>query len=273
MSVPYLSSLEAKKEYDLLTSQGTLAFYNSVDIYCVFYFFPNNSNVYNLFSLVNFHESRSDYSSAIVDHYPMKCPLTFNFSGKKIKVGLKKTTIDLNTFQAWFYRYLEINSNWNLNGFILNTNPLKFTPKFFVPPNGTYESPLNSILKNNFFNGSYLLEQFNEEKLSLKPFFQEPQELLKVSEEIQKYWPLKLAKMTDRFGNILYQFPITVFRSKFSNSPDEKSYKCTFSWDSRVTPSNRKCCIITVNENREENLVNAKKLCSFKYFSSTNCSR
>ena len=257
MSVPYLSFLEAKKEYDLLTSQGKIAFYNAVDIYCVFYFFPNNSNnVYNLFSLMYFFEGQSIVPT--LNPYPMKCPLTFKFSGKETKIGLKKITVDLHTFKTRFYEYLKTNSNWNLNESTLNTNTLKFVPKLFVPPNGTYESSLNNILKNNFFNGSYLLEQFDEEKTSLKLFFHDPQELLKVSEEIQKYWPLKLAKMTDRLGNILYQFPITVLRSKFSNSPDEKSYKCTFSWDSRVTSSNRKCFIITVNENREENLVNAK---------------
>lgn len=261
MSVPYLSSLEAKKEYELLTSPGKIAFYDAADIYCVFYFFPNDStNVYNLFSLVHFHESQSDYSVSAVNPYPLEHPLTFNFSGTKIKIGLKKIPIDLQTFQTRFYEYLKTNSNsnWNLNGSILNTNPLKFIPKFFVPSNGTYESPLNNILKNNFFNGSYLLEQFDEEKTSLKLFFRDPQELLKVSKEIQKHWPLNLAKMTDRLGNIVYQFPITVFRSNFLNSSDEKSYKCTFSWDSRITSSNRKSFIITVNENRKENLVNAK---------------
>ena len=263
MSVPYLSPLEVRKEYNLLTFQGKLAFYNVVDIYCVFYFFPNDSKkFYNLFSLVYFHEGQNDYNISTADHCPMKHLLTCNFSGKEIKIGLKKTTVSLHTFQSWFYEYLKIDSdwiNWNLNG-SLNTNSLKFTPKFFVPPNGTYVSPLNDNLKNNFFNGSYLLEQFDEEKLTLEPFFHDPQELLKVSEEIQKYWPLKLAKMTDRLGNILYQFPITVFRSKFINSSDEKSYECTFSWNSRATHSDRNCIIVTLNENREENLVNSQRI-------------
>ncbi|MDE0119473.1 MAG: VPA1262 family N-terminal domain-containing protein [Bdellovibrionales bacterium] len=259
MFVPYLSSLETKNTYDLLTSPGNLAFYDAVDIYCVFYLLPDDPNAYNLFSLLNFYESRSDHNSSIVNPYPMRCPLTFKFSGRIIKIGLKKITVGLHTFQTRFYEYLKTNSNWNLNGSILNTNSLKFIPKFFVPPaDGTYESPLNNILKNNFFNGSYVLEQFDEEKTSLEPFFQDSKELLKISAEIQKHWPLKLAKMTDRLGNILYQFPITVFRSDFLNSSDEKSYKCTFSWDSRATPSNRDCIITTVNKNREENLVSAK---------------
>jgi hypothetical protein len=47
---------------------------------------------------------------------------------------------------------------------ILKTGNLEAVPKFFVQQNSTTEILLNKVLKNNFKNGSYILELFDVDK-------------------------------------------------------------------------------------------------------------
>lgn len=257
---PYLSPSEFLSEYNILSSQGKIAFYNQVKIFTIFFYYNSNPNeVFNFFTLVYFEEAENNPSSTPNNIFPMGAPFSENINGQKICIGLMETTVSLTAFSNWLSNYVTTKS-WSI---AQTPNPLgignlQFIPKVYVPCNGTYYSQLNQILKSNIQNGSYLLEEFDEEKSNLKIFLENPEKLLSISSKIQEYWPIKLASLTDRLGNILYQLPIDVIRTKFHNGQDDKSYEHEYEWDSRVT-SPPDCDVISVSENRKENILKCLK--------------
>lgn len=66
------------------------------------------------------------------------------------------------------------------------------------------------ILKNNFWNGSYVYELFDIDKKLISTLIEKPAYIQELSEAIQKYIPIKLASLVDRLGNILIQLPAQV---------------------------------------------------------------
>ena len=88
----------------------------------------------------------------------------------------------------------------------------------FVPANLLNTIALNRVIKNNFFNGSYVLELFDITKAYVEPLFETPEALALLSEEIGKVLPIDLASVSDRLGNIVVQFPIEVMRADFHTS-------------------------------------------------------
>ena len=88
----------------------------------------------------------------------------------------------------------------------------------FVPANLLNKIALNRVIKNNFFNGSYILELFDITKEYVKPLFEAPETLALLSEKIGKLLPIDLASISDRLGNIVVQFPVEVMRADFRTS-------------------------------------------------------
>jgi len=83
----------------------------------------------------------------------------------------------------------------------------------YVPPREDmyHEIQLNYLLKNNFNNGSYILEFFDEDKKDVNFLLENPILLNNFSEQISEILLLKLANVSDRLGNIIFQFPINSF--------------------------------------------------------------
>ncbi|MDI9348909.1 MAG: VPA1262 family N-terminal domain-containing protein [Candidatus Symbiobacter sp.] len=99
---------------------------------------------------------------------------------------------------------------WQLSGEALNFTSLIAVPKQFVPPDMHPPLALNKLLKNNFWNGSYVVEYFDRSKSNFDMLLQKPSLLQSLSGEIQKYLPIELASVSDRLGNILVQIPANI---------------------------------------------------------------
>ena len=98
-------------------------------------------------------------------------------------------------------------NRWSYNGDDLIIGNLKPLPKQFIPTDSTVIIPLNSVLKNNFYNGSYILEFFDQEKEELRDVLESEKLLDKICTCIRGFLPIDLLYIRDRIGNIIFQFP------------------------------------------------------------------
>jgi len=98
-------------------------------------------------------------------------------------------------------------NRWSYNEDDLIIGNLKPLPKQFIPTDSTVIIPLNSVLKNNFYNGSYILEFFDQEKEELRDVLESDKLLGKICKCVTELLPIDLLYIRDRIGNIIFQFP------------------------------------------------------------------
>jgi hypothetical protein len=196
----------------------------------------------NVFSLFVFEEHKTP---------PVCKPIILNSAGrialaeeKKSSYGIYRYYLTVEEFESRLQR-LQKESLWEMSGKTLITGD--FTPLLpqFIPADGTDTVPLNGVLKNNFWNGSYVFELFDTEKKYLKKFSDSLNLLQSLSHEVGKFVPLKLASISDRLGNILIQIQsnIGVFELS-SDKNDNNTY--SFAW--REGTKKRKCQLVSVSE-------------------------
>ncbi|MFI3190883.1 hypothetical protein BCS42_00445 [Crenothrix sp. D3] len=212
-----------------LVKHGCLGFYDQVEITEVFAFLPDKT-VINILTIV-VAENRGE--------------------ANLIKPTIvSEKMIKLNSLKGWIFginRYtkliadiltdfMELNTHnkWLASGKELLLGKIEYQePKFVTPDELT---PINNILKNNFWNGSYIAEWFDEEKLHFKPFLDNPPLLQELSEKIQIYCPIALASVSDRLGNIIFQVPITILMTKFGHSGQENNLQLKMAWHPEAKP-------------------------------------
>jgi hypothetical protein len=105
-----------------------------------------------------------------------------------------------------------------------------------VPPDSTTIAPWNSVLKNNFWSGSYVLEWADPEKAAIKPLLDEPPRLQELSEAVQKHVPIRLASLSDRLCNVIVQLPVTVLISGFAITRLTGDAIVKVRWHPKATP-------------------------------------
>lgn len=126
--------------------------------------------------------------------------------------------------------------DWRASGLPLHMGELKSVPIQFVPPDSGSAVPLNCVLKNNFWNGTYALEWADPNKTALQPLFDDPPLLQELSSAIRAHVPLGLASLSDRLGNIVVQLPITVLIAKFGQLQASGDMLVAIQWHPKATP-------------------------------------
>lgn len=216
------------EDFDLLIKEGNIGFYDSCEITEIF-MFPkeNNKNIFNLFTLVTFEEKpfeRTD-EKFITDNL---IDFEYNFNEKKLiyKIGIKQYSLNLESIQKIFYKLKE-EGIWCSNNqpLPIDYSFLKYLSKQFVISNEniSIRNPkirLNNCLKNNFFNGSYILEFFDEEKQKFNFLMEEDSNFENLSNQIKNIIPINLYENMDRLGNFIFQFPITLCNIDYNKKED-----------------------------------------------------
>lgn len=101
----------------------------------------------------------------------------------------------------------------------LGIGTLTATPPIFCPPDASTEVPLNGVLKNNFWSGSYVVELKDEEKSTLTDLVREESLFGELSEWLVTMLPLEIARVPDRIGNVLFQIPSSALIAKHRRPP------------------------------------------------------
>lgn len=201
-------------EIQRLLKNGCLGFYDQVEVTEVFACLPDKT-VINVFTIV-VAEDRNGAEQIKREYLSEKL-----FKIKKLKeclvvkkwsFGIKRYTKNISDF-IYDLIILQEKKQWSASGDNLLIENLEYQPPRFVT---TTSLPLTKVLKNNFWNGSYIIEWYDKEKTQFIDFLENPTLLQELSEKINLYCPISLESVSDRLGNIILQIPVTILMARFS---------------------------------------------------------
>lgn len=190
-----------KRDFDLLIEKGNLGFYNSCEITTIFLYDKTIKKAKNFYTIVVFEEREKSISN----EKPFITNKPINID-KQYRLGIIRYQRTMEELEKDFIVLLRENK-WAYDENNLIIGNLKPLPKQFIPKDGTETVPLNSVLKNNFYNGSYVLEFFDQEKQELRDVLESDKLLGKICKCVTELLPIDLLYIRDRIGNIIFQFP------------------------------------------------------------------
>jgi len=154
-------------------------------------------------------------SNPFINERPIRLPSTkWQFGIAQYRVGPDHLSQAL--------RHLQSTGEWKLTSTPLKVGKLTAVPPQFVPADSHRPHPWNGVLKNNFFDGSHVLELFDGEKTDHRFLLAEPILLGKLVKLVRQYLPIGIDGLSDRIGNVLIQLPVTVTAIKFGGQQDGK---------------------------------------------------
>lgn len=235
-------------DFTTLTTAGNIGFYNSCEVTEIFLHRISDNAVFNFFTLAVFEEK--PYNG-----------LNKNFLGNRIAVNYD---YNLGIQRYWFtvadtktkFDTLRTKNKWSADGNNFSLFPqLKYLPKQYVP--SIEGNRVNNILKNNFHNGSYTLEFFDEIKSDLS-FILKIESLAKYNElceKIKEHVPIDLSVVRDRIGNFIFQFPVTIIESHSKALSTWDGIDMSFFWHNPLSNTSIPDCLIQVESTFDKNYM------------------
>ena len=231
MALRNWDSLRARQEMSRLIAPGVLGFYTHFEATEVFATRGSGAPV-NVFSVLVAEERLPDASEA---------PRYLNPERIKVRslpdwnFGIKRYVKPIAELVPLFDTLCDA-KEWRGSGQTLQVADLVSIPTQFVPADTTGPVPWNRVLKNNFWNGSHVFEWADAKKSALQPLYDDPPRLQELSEAVRAFVPMGLASLSDRLGNIVVQFPITVLIAKFAELRASGDFTLTIAWHPRASP-------------------------------------
>lgn len=194
----------ANEDFDLLSQNDRIAFYESCEMTQIFLYNQENKSVQNYYTLFVFEETAPKDTK---DKYLFP---KLQKIDNKFKFGVIQKRISIEEAKEQFKNIQQNNKIiFNKDNCDVSTQ-MVLLPKTFVPMRyGLTEPMLNRVLKKNFWGASYVIEFFNEKK----NFALGKDERLKIdliNKNVKDVINIDLAKVSDRIGNIIFQFPVTI---------------------------------------------------------------
>lgn len=189
-----------------LLAPGVLGTYRSFEVTELVGFEPNQAPK-NFFSLLVAEPASAPHPSpGSVSFISGAKPLRLN--GTDWRFGVARHRISLQQGIDALVRYGDT-TVWSPAGNALGVGKLRPATPQFVPADGSGAHPWNGLLKNNFFEGSHVVELCDEEKLHVLFLLQQPELLANLAALVQQYVP-GIDGLSDRLGNVLFQVPVTI---------------------------------------------------------------
>lgn len=205
----------AKNDFELLLSQGNIAFYKGCEVTQIFLYDKRTKEAKNYFCLFVFDEVDK------VDEAPtklLKKPIELS---ENLIAGIQQKRILLSDAKKAFEEIQ--NGTMHYDGNCLISEHLNLLPKTYVPSLSSNKTVLlNHVLKPNYWGDNYIIEFFDEAKEMLNSYKDTRNIFDIINEKIKSLSAVKidLTKVYDRIGNILFQFPITILKSEIASEKD-----------------------------------------------------
>lgn len=135
------------------------------------------------------------------------------------KFGVTKRPVGIEELLACIEYYGHTGVWISLDRQVLQVGRLVVAPAMFCPPDSRTEVPLNAVLKNNFWSGSYVVELKDEGKSTLIDLVREDALFEELSEWLTTMLPLNIARVPDRIGDVLIQIPSSALIAEFRRPP------------------------------------------------------
>jgi len=219
---------QALNVFNELTQDGNVGFYNKCESIEVFGFNNETKEAFNILTLIVFEDTEQDEAKELVTQKLNK------FKGiKHIKWGIQRRIISIGVAKKLFQ---SLQGNEFRIDKELKVGKLHISNKQYVQSDDTYVKPqLNQLLKNNFHCGSYIIEAFDNSKENIRFLLDAPASLNSFSESVSEILPISLGSVSDRLGNIIFQFPINICKVKTCTLGQDKGFQLAFSWHPKIT--------------------------------------
>ncbi len=214
------------------TTDGVLGFFRRAEVTEILAFTKGNAQPINVFTLIAVDEEEPTGPTTSPQFLNEKRLSLPRLNGITFGVCRYERTIE-HLLRA--VERLARDHIWDLSGKAVLQEASMAQPPIFVPPNSFQEIPINSILKNNFWNGSHVFEWADAEKRQINDLLTEPQRLQMLSEAFTEYLPIRLATLSDRIGNIVVQVPVAILMARFSGAR-QGNFILEIGWHPRATP-------------------------------------
>jgi hypothetical protein len=192
-----------------LLTPGLIGTYHSFEVTEVIGFQPDGTAT-NLLSLLVAEPGHPPADSKLDFLTPNRIPLPKT----KWKIGVSRFRIKPQRLIDALQN-LSATGEWKLVQAPLKVGALTPVPPQFVPSDSFRPHPWNGILKNNFFDGSHVLELFDREKVETRFILDEPRVLTELGRLVRLYAPIGIDGLSDRMGNVLIQMPVTLLVTRF----------------------------------------------------------
>lgn len=220
------------QQYDELLACEKLGYYNSCEMITIFIIEKDTKYVYNFYTIfvmeerLTVGEERACLTSKLIsisERYSMGMQ-------HKVQKLEKIRSIIQSLCESCESQFVDIGDG------CLQIGKLEMVLKTFVPQNSTVEITMNKVLKNNFQNGSYILEFFDAEERVKNTFSKK--EWRKITDAIFERIPVDLFTLTDRIGNFVFQFPSINTRITCEIGKDESALHYKLDVDERLGEEN-----------------------------------
>lgn len=229
-----INSIESSRnDITRLYQPGVIGFYDYFEVTELIGYAPNNREPINLFSLIVAEEGPIPEKLKSISWLTPKARLKVQ-GLSRWRFALARYHVS-NTHLDDTLTQFSQTKRWELSGSSIMVGPLYGRKACFAPPDSLHQLPLNRLLKNNFWNGSYLVELIDGEKNLFPNFWENPAALQALSEAISGYVPLGIASLPDRLGNIIIQLPVSLVQADFQMYPDGQMY-IDVTWHPKATP-------------------------------------
>lgn len=184
-----------------LSRAQSLGFYNCCEMTTAFLLHKKEKKTYNFFSIFVWEER---VNVKMTEAFLTPSLISVN---NELSMGIIRKVISLEEAEACYRSLQEAigKTSVDLGDGELTIGTMEEVPPVFVQQNSTVEIRLNEVLKNNFKNGSYLLEFFDIEKPVCRLL--KNRDMEKACETLYRFVPVNLFTISDRIGNVIFQFP------------------------------------------------------------------
>ena len=195
-----LSTEYLLREYDELISSKSLGNYNCCEMISVFLWNRKERSAANIYTIFSFEER------AFVEETAENVGSIEQITGK-YSIGVQQKVFEVSKVRSIFEKLCTDREKQviDIGDGDLQVGHLEAVPKVFIQQDSTVEEVLNEVLKNNFKNGSYILEFFDVDKTVLNIWT--TKEFKKLTDIIYDKIPIDLFSLSDRMGNFVFQFP------------------------------------------------------------------
>jgi len=226
------------KVLEKLLSPGLIGMYRSFEVTELIGFRADISAT-NFFSLL---VAEPGEPPATTPKRPFLNSKPIPLEGTPWKFGVSRYRVSTQRLLDVLRRFHET-GEWKPGANALRVGNLTAIPSQFVPSDSYQVHSWNGVLKNNFWDGSHVLELFDTGKNDVRFLLTEPKLLGRLAEHLRSYAPIGLDGLSDRLGNVVIQLPVTVCVTKFGSQekdefllepawhPQAKSRPLRVSWE------------------------------------------
>jgi hypothetical protein len=218
-------------ELSRLLVPGTIGFYNLFEVTEIVAFRNGAKTPINVFTIAVAEERTQE----VIEGYRFLSDRIELRSLKDWKFGIVRYSRPIAELEP---AISDITSRqvWRASGNDLTISSMTPLPSKLVPSDGMSVVPLNRVLKNNFWDGSHVLEWADPKKEMVRPLFDDPPRLQELSDRVNEVVPIRIGALSDRLGNIILQLPVTVITSKFDAARPGNGLKLKLGWHPKASP-------------------------------------